>query len=440
MTEPLRGLADRLVENAPPRETVTARLLDGVCALVRGADTLEGAAAARFGAGLRRHGWSHGTLDDVAVRTAIVRCSELDDIHMPSLTTPGSVVVPVAITVGAAVDAPAGDLAAAVGAGYEAMTRLGAAIGGPFLIERGIWPTAFTAAFAAAAATARLVGLDAGQTAEALAQALTRTTGAGGGVRGAALWRWLAVGDAARAGCLAALAAREGFRADLSLERFATIMHVELDEASLTHEAPAAIDAVSVKPYPCAKQCVAVTEAAQRLRTRVALGDVGAIRVLVPEAYAGMVARPPQDDVRLSRIASAAWNVALALAQPDALRDPDRSLTTSERRLAALARLVVVRADPELSRSYPARFPARLEIDAGGHTLVETVVDAGGDPGPGTTLGAVEDKWRGLLGPAATEWTRTTMDAAGGAAALRRLDETLRHGLAADPRPAVEVA
>jgi hypothetical protein len=54
-------------------------------------------------------------------------------------------------------------------------------------------------------------------------------------------------------------------------------------------------------------------------------------------------------------------------------------------------RRIEVVADPELSRLYPARFPATVVVGE----LTETVVDAAGDPPSGNGLAAVEQKWRG---------------------------------------------
>jgi len=106
------------------------------------------------------------------------RTTELDDIDIASCTTVGSVVVPVAVAVATRQRADARTLLAAVVAGYEAMQRLGRAIGGATLVYRGVWPTYVTAPFAAAATAARLLGLDAHTTACALALALTRTSAA----------------------------------------------------------------------------------------------------------------------------------------------------------------------------------------------------------------------------------------------------------------------
>ena len=82
--------------------------------------------------------------DDLATHCALVRLSELDDIHLASMTTPGSIVIPAAMTLAATLpDADVGDVAAAMLAGYEAMIRLGLAIKGPNILYRGIWPTYF---------------------------------------------------------------------------------------------------------------------------------------------------------------------------------------------------------------------------------------------------------------------------------------------------------
>jgi MmgE/PrpD N-terminal domain len=53
------------------------------------------------------------------------------------------------------------------------MTRLGRVISGPDILDRGIWPTYFSAPFGIAAVAARMLRLDANQTAHALALALT---------------------------------------------------------------------------------------------------------------------------------------------------------------------------------------------------------------------------------------------------------------------------
>jgi len=77
-------------------------------------------------------------LDRVAQRVAIVRNTEIDDIHMQSCTTIGSVVVPVAVTIAQALGkSDASRFAQALASGYEAMARLSLAISGATMLRNG---------------------------------------------------------------------------------------------------------------------------------------------------------------------------------------------------------------------------------------------------------------------------------------------------------------
>src|SRR4029078_4412653 len=93
-----------------------------------------------------------GLTDRVAINVALARLSEIDDIHLASMTTPGAIVVPAALPIASSLrDVAPDDIAAAIIAGYEAMIRLGAAIDGPSVLYRGIWPSDFAAPVCAAA-------------------------------------------------------------------------------------------------------------------------------------------------------------------------------------------------------------------------------------------------------------------------------------------------
>lgn len=438
MADPaLRALAAELTRPAPgPRDHALETLVaDGVGALAVGAATPEGRAIAALADTLGRgddgRAWSRGALDELLVRVAVTRLTELDDIHRPTCTTPGSVVIPTAITLGAASSASPERFAAAVEAGYEAMTRLGRAIDGAHVVYRGVWPTQFAAAFAAAAVTARLLDLDLDTTAHALGIALSRSTGNAAPPVGSRPARWLGVGDAARTGAVAAQAARAGFESTLALDRFAAGAGVELDAGALAEDGRA-IETISVKPFPCAKQAVAATAAALRLRGRVSPEDVKAITVHVPAPTVGLISMPPADGVRVSRIVGAPWNVALALLRLEALDDVERLLPVDDPEVAELAARVAIRADPELTAYYPMHWPARVEVELrGGQKVVETVIDAPGDPGaeagPSVTG---EGKWRGVhaaaLGADAPTWRRLARNAAREPVALAELDVLVR--------------
>ena len=80
------------------------------------------------------------------------------------------------------------------------MVRLGAAIGGPSVLYRGIWPTYVAAPFGVAAVAARLNELDAAQAAHALALALTLAAPGVGHHNAATTSRWFAIGKPRRTG------------------------------------------------------------------------------------------------------------------------------------------------------------------------------------------------------------------------------------------------
>ncbi len=431
---PLREFAEELASGVQaPSEAVCLRVLDGVAAYVLGSVTEEGMAVSRLIGRLAgevdRVVWSGGILDDVFARVSIARLTECDDIHSPSGTTPGSVTVPVAVTVGAHLHATGEELSRAVASGYEAMARLGLAAGGPRCAERGIWATYLGAGFAAAATTSVLLRLDVERTYQALNLALTRAAwvaaSSGGGMP---LSRWLTVGEAARSGCIAAFAALEGFQTKLDLERFAAITGVILDFSALCSSTNAITES-SVKPFPIAKQALAAVEAARRLANRVTLSTVRAVRVFVTEPCLDVTGRDPHVDSRLSRISSVRWNVALALGCGGGLYDVERANPPLvEPRLARLAELVMVQADRELLNYYPKWWPARVEIETEDGTFEELVVEAPGDFNSiDLTWKVIEEKWKRLV----TETVFASLKAAAEEATLRsgaliRLDSLIR--------------
>jgi len=155
------------------RELAELHFIDTIGAWIASMGSVEGLLLLKFRAAMRETAKTDNALD-LSTRCALARASEIDDIHLASMTTPGGIVIPAALTLAATRPAiTADELAAAIVAGYEAMTRLGRAIDGPSVLYRGIWPTYFAAPFAVAAVAARILKLDATQTAHALALALT---------------------------------------------------------------------------------------------------------------------------------------------------------------------------------------------------------------------------------------------------------------------------
>src|ERR1035438_8898195 len=169
-------------------ELLRMHIADTLGMLRAGLDLEEGRAASKLGIPL-------------VAWCAAARCTEADDIHLTSCTTPGSVVVPVALHLASTgAFTHWGGFFEAVLAGYEVLIRLGHAIDGPRVLGKRIWPTLYAAPLAAAAVASKAWKLSVPQTAGALGTALALSSGVAAPAVGAISSRWMALGIAAHSG------------------------------------------------------------------------------------------------------------------------------------------------------------------------------------------------------------------------------------------------
>jgi 2-methylcitrate dehydratase PrpD len=295
-------------------------------------------------------------------------------------------------------------VASAIWAGTEVMTRMGHAVRGPEILYRGVWPSCFAAPLAAAATAARMAGFDARQTADALSLALMLSTRGTGRPHGSPSGRWVMFGVAVAAGLSAVEAVRAGYRGDPGLldgSGFEDSWGFALDRdhlaaASLTQSV---YPALSTKPFCSAKQSIAAVEA---LRTILASGMqpgvIAAVRVRVPPAYAGMVALKAQDQVRTTTLVSAARQLALLAHDPARLYDVDRGAAVTDAATLGFEAKVEIVADADLAQYYPLNWPAEVEVvGTDGGTRCERVIAAPGDPSRPLDQDALDDKAHRLL-------------------------------------------
>lgn len=399
--------------DAKSRAVLKNHVVDTMCALIAGLHTEEGRALVKF------QPPSGGIMEAVSRRASVTRLTEIDDIQLTSGTTPGSVIVTVALTLAGASSRPRAEFFAdAVVAGYEAMTRLGRALDGPRILYRGIWPTCFTTPFGAASVAARVAGLDAAKTSHALAMGLAEATPGPGRPAGKLASRMLVMGEGARVGAQVARAAGQGFTGDLELIEGPWLKGahaLEANAAALTEGFGngSALTTLSMKPFCSAKQSVGAVHA---LRTILARGvdpnSIRAVKVFVPEAYRMMISHGASVGNRSSSILSVAYQLGLAAHDPDGLYDVARERVAGEGPVAEFAKKVTIAADPALAVHYPSRWPARVEVETSSGTASEEVVDAPGDPGKPLDSAAVRDKFhkivdRFLSSQACEEWIAT---------------------------------
>lgn len=152
-----------------------------------------------------------GLADAVLANAVAIHAQFHDDSENDSWTHPGSFIIPVALALGEAADAPLGKALNAIAVGYSATAWVGAkervARG---LIERGIRAQPTLGTIGAAATAAAMLNLSGNQAASAVGMASSITGGVLEPVgSGADEWR-VQSGHAARGGLLAAQLARSG--------------------------------------------------------------------------------------------------------------------------------------------------------------------------------------------------------------------------------------
>jgi 2-methylcitrate dehydratase PrpD len=167
---------------------------------------------------------------------------------------------------------------------------------------------------------------------------------------------------------VAALAAQAGMLGDLALS------------GARPPAAPEpAVARVEVKPFPGARQAQPAVQAALAARDELGAAPV-AIDIAVPEAYRAMVDQPAPT-ARLASLASAQFQVAAALTEPDALFDVVRDRPALGPRGQALMAATRVSSDDELTGRYPLQWGARVRLrDERGATAQATVLEPDGQP------------------------------------------------------------
>ncbi len=362
------------------RSGVRLHVADLIGAWIAACGTAEGRALMAF----RKD--ADALADRVAVNVALARLSEIDDIHLGAMITPGAIVVPSALTIAASLpDVTQGDLTAAIAVGYEAMIRLGAAIDGPSVLYRGIWPSYFAAPFGAAAVAARLLKLDETQTANALSAALIMAAPGTGHHAAPTTVRWLAVGHAAGRGLQAALAAGAGFTSDVKIaegELLKNIYGIAPDAALLGggFDEPA-LSQTSFKPWCAARQTMAATQALKEiLADGVEAQSILRIGIAVLPPHLKMIDHGVTAGDRFSHLTSVQYQMAVAALAPDLayrLTAPAGPLAPE---LSAFMSRIQVRAEEGLmAGGYPQSWPAHVTVTASGRRE-RTVTHVPGDP------------------------------------------------------------
>jgi 2-methylcitrate dehydratase PrpD len=299
---------------------------------------------------------------------------EVDDIFSPGLYHPGVSVISAALAAADADEASGADLLTAIVAGYEVSNRIARAVNPA---HYRMWHTTATVGFfGAAVAAARVMRLDARQTAHALTTAATFAAGLRHAFASDAMSKPLHAGRAAEGGVLAALGARHGLTGVPDMfegaRGFGAAMSDGVDwgaaVAGLGSEWT--VERITCKPYPCCGHTFAAIDAAQAIMgDGVEPGEIE--RVCVGTYRAGVEICENTDpstpyEAKFSlpycvALAALKRSVDLAAFAPERLLDPE---------LRAMMARVEVAVDAQAEAAFPAMRAAEVAVTIRGGQVV----------------------------------------------------------------------
>lgn len=349
-------------------------------------------------------------LGAILLNGAMSHTLELDDVHTKSKTHIGTVVIPAAWGMAQYLGSSGSEFLLAVICGYETMSRIGMGLGVSSHRNRGWHVTSTAGTFGAAAACAKLLGLDEDHTVWALGMAGTQSCG---------LWAFLADGAgnkvlhparAAVSGTESALLSRAGMTGpeyilDARDGGMFPAMSDEYDYSLVDRDLGEVWEIMYMdnKPYPCCRSTHCTIDGALALREKYGLtaDEIESIEVgtyLVGNKQCGMSesSRNPvkPTDAQFSTpytvaCAILSGGVTLKNFEPSAIADPAvRDL---------LGRVAVVTED-RFTRVYPEHWGCEVRVKCkDGRLLKQLVEDASGSVSNPLSPAQVRAKAAGLI-------------------------------------------
>jgi 2-methylcitrate dehydratase PrpD len=328
-------------------------------------------------------------LNAAFLNAASANVLEYDDTHLATVMHPAAPVAPGLFALAEARGASGLELVHAFILGVEAGCRIGTAVM-PHHYRRGAHITATCGIFGAAAATGKLIGLDAVRMNWALGHAATQSAGLVESL--GSMSKSIGVGNSARNGLAGALFAEAGFTAaESAIEGrygFAAVASDTIDLGKITDGLGERweILANAYKPYPCGVVLFPVIDACLELRKRLEVSRIARVVVRGHPLLRERTDRPDVGDGRSAKV-SLQHTVAVALLQgaaglaqyaDAAVADPvvralrDKVTAEDDASIPVEGAVVAVRLDDGSSlsehvrhgRGTPGRPMSDIELDA----------------------------------------------------------------------------
>ncbi len=337
---------------------------------------------------------------------AFAHSLDFDDTHAAGTLHPGAPVIPAAIAAAEMVGADGATVMAAIVAGYEVTCRLAVALPGGDHYDRGYHPTATCGAFGAAAAAARVFGLDAKGIENAFGIALSQAAGSLQFLANGAWTKRFQVGWSAMNGLAAAVLAKEGFRgASEAIEGKAGFLRAYapnpvpervIQKLGTEFE----LMETAVKPYPSCRYGHASVDAALALRAEHGIKAEEIERVTMGLPNKGMLlvgaplARKQNPQNVVDGQFSGPFVVSAALTKGHMGWDSYEHLNDND--IRAMMPKVICEEDPEIQAEFPAYMSGKVTIRARGQDFVKKVVIPKGEPANFLTEAELRAKFHGL--------------------------------------------
>ena len=337
---------------------------------------------------------------------ALAHSLDFDDTHAAGSLHPGAPVIPAALAAGEMVGASGADVLAGIIAGYEVTCRIALALPAGEHYDRGFHPTATCGAFGAAAAAARVFGLDADGVASAMGTVLSQAAGSLQFLANGAWTKRSQVGWAAVNGLMAATLVREGFKgASEALEGKHGFMRAyapnptperAVQDLGVVFE----LMNTAVKPYPSCRYGHAGIDAALALRAANDLlpHEITAVRLGLPRSGMLLVGEPPEKKANPQNVVDGQFSgpfvISAALATGAMGWDSYKLL--NDPTIRSLLPKVTSAFDPEIEAEFPTNMSGKLTIEARGQIFELKVVVPKGEPSNFLTENELKAKFRGL--------------------------------------------
>lgn len=330
--------------------------------------------------------WSQTQSHDIG-RCALVIGSlahilETDDLHRRSVTHPGCVVAPVILAISSEQESTGDAMLASLLHGYEAMCRVGMAVGKEHYKK---WHnTATCGPFGSAIAAATMLKLDNAECVHALGNAGTQSAGLWEFLETGAMSKHLHAGRAAEAGVVASQLARNGFTGPTAILEgnrgfFAATCPDAMPEMLLANANNAwQLRLTSFKPWPSCRHTHAVIDAALELHSEIGVRPIRSVEVVTYPAALDLCDRPQPNTAYAAKF-SLQHCVTIALTDGRvwfSSFDEDARLATAKLRSA-----VTVKSGEPFASAYPANWGASLNVTMTDGTIFRlSRSDSKGDP------------------------------------------------------------